>query len=167
MSHLNRILHVVLICLLTAGLAGCARQPQLTRPAPDGDSATVDVKGECSASLVDGGDVLRISGTCSLIDGTNGIACVLSADGSTLDKRKFTKDSEVLSFDFNVTDQWPSVVYGFISFDTQQCDQQSREVTDLYGKKFQNLAGPNVIWDSKGVIAVFQSDAVEIADDPV
>lgn len=153
----------MLLVVACAALSGaCARQPQLSKPSVEEGVTPIEVSGNCTAELVDGGEVLRVSGTCSLIDGTNGIVCVLNADGSTVDKRKFVKESEDLSFDFDVTGEWSDTVYGFISFDTQQCDRQPDEVTELYGKRFQNLEGPDVIWDSKGVIAVFQSEAVKL-----
>lgn len=105
---------------------------------------------------------MRVEGSCNLMDGTNGIVSILNANGATIDKQKFTKEGDDLTFEFNVENSWPQTVYGFISFDTQQCDRQPDEVTEAYGKRFQNLEGPNIIWDAKGVIAVFQSQAIDI-----
>lgn len=155
------------ICLLLAAAAvfsvsACARLPQLAKPAIQEGAEAVKVTGSCEVELVDGGQTLRVNGTCSLMDGTNGLVSVLNANGSVLDKRKFTKQGDEISYDFAVGEDWPATVYGFISFDTQQCDAQPAEVTDAYGKRFQNLEGDDVIWDTKGVIAVFQSEALDI-----
>lgn len=159
---LKRMLCVLMALAVLAIAGGCARTPQLAKPSASEGADILEVTGKCSADLVDNNEVVRITGTCNLMDGTNGIVSILGANGATLDKRKFTKGPDEISFDFPVEKSWPQVVYGFISFDTQQSDRQPDEVTKAYGKKFQNLDGPDVIWDAKGVIAVFQSEPVEI-----
>lgn len=162
MHRITRTVYVVLAILLAVSLTSCARMPQLAKPSRDPDAEPVEVTGLCTAELVNGGQAVRVSGSCNLMDGTNGIVSVLNANGSTIAKQKFTKESDDLTFEFPVDDKWPQTVYGFISFDTQQCDKQPDEVTKAYGKKFQNLDGPDVIWDAKGLVAVFQSEALEI-----
>lgn len=147
----------VLIALL---LCACARTPNLTKPAMAEGAKPFEVSGECEAALQDGGSSLQVSGTCNLMDGTNGIIRILSAEGSKLAEQKFTKEGETISHSFEVKRDWPDVLYGFISFDTQTSDSQPKEVLEAYGKRFENLEGENVIWDLKGVIAVFQSEPV-------
>lgn len=162
-GKMKRVLTALIVLLFIFIFAGCARVPRLTKPAPNEGAASVEVEGECTAQLVNGGQSLVVAGTCNLMNGTNGIVSILNANGTTIDRQKFTKESDSLNFEFDVGNSWSGTVYGFISFDTQQCDRQPDEVTAAYGKRFQNLDGPNVIWDAKGVIAVFQSEAVEIS----
>ena len=162
MVEIKRVVVAMLLACAMMVPVACSRVPQLSKPArSDGDGA-INVTGACEAKLLDGGQVLHVSGECSLMDGTNGIVCILNANGWTVEKLKFTLESDTISFDFPVTADWPATVYGLISFDTQQCDRQPSEVTETYGNRFQNLEGPDVIWDTKGVVAVFQSDPVVI-----
>lgn len=152
---------VVIVGLAILCLCACSRSPNLVKPAPAEGATPVEVEGSCEATLQ--GTTLEIDGSCNLMNGTNGIIRILSADGSRLAEQKFTKESDDISYSFEVGKDWPEIVYGFISFDTQDAESQPKEVLDAYGKRFENLEGENVIWDLKGVIAVFQSEAVEIA----
>lgn len=162
MVPFKRALILILALAVAVSSCACARMPQLTKPTPGEDAEVIEVTGKCAAELLNGGQSVRVSGSCSLMDGTNGIVSVLNANGETVAQEKFTKESDELTFEFPVDSSWPATVYGFLTFDTQQCDSQPKEVTEVYGKKFQNLDGPDIIWDSKGVIAVFQSEALEI-----
>ncbi len=151
---------IVLVCALV--LAGCGGSAEIAKPAMKEGATPFTAEGSCEAAL--NGSVLTVSGTSNLMDGTNGIISVLSADGTTVADNKFTKSGDAISHDFAIDEDWPEVVYGFISFDTQQADSQPKEVTEVYGKKFENIEGDskNVIWDMKGVIVVFQSEAITI-----
>lgn len=153
---------LVLCAVLAAALSGCAATGTIAKPSVEADHEAVTVSGSCEAALREGGTVLNVSGTCNLMDGTSGVISVLGADGSRLDEHRFTQAGGEISWDFAVGGDWPPVVYGFISFGTQNMDAQPGEVTEAYGRRFQNLEGPDVIWDTRGVIAVFQSDEVEI-----
>lgn len=158
-----RIIGLAVCMILLLSGCSCSGTRDIAKPAPAEGAEPVEVEGSCSAQLINGGSVLAVTGTCSLMDGTNGIVSVLSAEGRQLDAHKFTKEGPELGWDFEVKRDWPDIVYGFISFDTQNCDSQPKEVTEAYGKRFQNLEGEDVIWDMKGVIAVFQSEPVNIA----
>ncbi|WP_147554014.1 hypothetical protein [Christensenella timonensis] len=138
--------------------SGCNGAQEIKRPEPDG--TTTEATGSCQAVL--NGDTLTVSGETNLMDGTNGIISVLNANGITLEQQKITKNGDNLTWDFKVVDEWPEVVYGFITFDTQKADGQPDEVKKAYGNKFQNLTGKHTIWDQKGVIAVFQSEEVKV-----
>lgn len=155
----KRLVGVLMVFVIMC-LCACARTPNLTKPAVAEGAKPVEVEGSCEAVLQ--GSTLEVSGNCNLMDGTNGIIRVLSADGSKLAEQKFTKNGPDMAQTFQVKDDWPEVVYGFISFDTQDADSQPKEVLEAYGKRFENLEGKDVIWDLKGIIAVFQSEAVEI-----
>lgn len=161
----KKIAGVLLALLAACALTACSCNggvAQIAKPGMSEGAEAFEVKGSCGAELVDGGQALQVNGTCNLMNGTNGVVSILGADGVTLERKKFTKESDDLAFEFEVQSDWPEIVYGFISFDTQQSDSQPREVTDVYGNRFQNLEGDDVIWDLKGVIAVFQSEPVEI-----
>ncbi len=153
---------LVLLLMVTIAAAliftGCNGAQEIKRPAADG--TTTEATGSCKAVL--NGDTLTVSGETNLMDGTNGIISVLNANGIMIEQQKITKNGDNLTWDFKKTDEWPEVVYGFITFDTQKSDGQPDAVKNAYGNKFQNLTGEHTIWDQKGVIVVFQSDEVKV-----
>ena len=153
---------LLVLAVLMIFVTGCAASGAIAKPSPEQDKEILTVEGSCAAVLKDEGTVLNVTGTANLMDGTNGVISVLSADGTKLDEHRFTQAGEDVDWDFEVGSDWPAVVYSFISYGTQNMDPQPGEVTAVYGRRFQNLDGPNVIWDTKGVIAVFQSEEVEI-----
>ena len=154
------ILLLALVMTATVIFAGCGGAQEIKRPEPEEGAATFEATGSCTAKLE--GDKLIVTGETNLMDGTNGVASVLNANGITVEQKKFSKQGDNLSFEFTVTDEWPEVVYAFISFDTQKSDAQPEAVQKTYGKKFQNILGADTIWDQQGVIVVFQSDEIKI-----
>lgn len=162
---------IVFVAVLVAAMAfltgcsaygggGCGGTAQISRPTPSEGAATFAVEGECTAEL--NGNVLMVKGSTNLMDGTNGVVSVLASNGESLAEQKVTQQSGEISVEFPVEDDWTDIVYGFITFDTQQGDKQPSEVTDAYGKKFQNLTGDSVIWNTKGISVVFQSESVAV-----
>jgi len=157
---------MLLLCVFL--FAGCGGSAPLPRPMPsaaaEGEEAKpmVTVEGSCEAVL--SGDSLTVRGENNLMDGTNGVITVLSSTGLKVDEVKITKQGNNLEHTFTVDEEWPDEVYGFISFGTNQGDKQPREVTEAYGKKFEYLDGDSsiIIWDNKGIVAVFQSEMVTI-----
>lgn len=151
------VLLVIVLAAVTV-FTGCGGAQEIKRPAPTGD--TFEVTGSCKAELQ--GDTLVVTGETNLMDGTNGVISVLNSNGTRIEQQKITKQGDNLKAEFTVGSDWPEKVYGFIMFDTQKSDGQPAEVTKVYGKKFENLTGPDTIWDQHGVIAIFQSEAVKI-----
>lgn len=150
------------VAALMMAVTACGASGAIAKPAPEQDKETFVAEGGCEAALRDGDTVLHVSGTSNLMDGTSGVISVLGADGTKLSEHRFTQAGGEVEWDFEVADDWPGVIYSFISYGTQNMDSQPREVTDVYGRRFQNLEGPDVIWDLKGCIVVFQSEEVEI-----
>ena len=140
-------------------MTGCAGAAEIKKPTPDG--TVFDVTGSCAAELNDG--VLKVTGQTNLMDGTNGIIGVMNSDGTRVDQIKVTKQGDNLQAQFTVNSSWPKTVYAYIMFDTSKSDGQPDAVKAAYGKSFQNLEGDNVIWDQKGNIAIFQSEAITIS----
>lgn len=151
------VLLVIVLATVTV-FAGCNGAQEIKKPEPVG--ATVEVTGSCKAEL--DGDTLVVTGETNLMDGTNGVISVLNSNGTRIEQQKVTKQGDNLKAEFKVAADWPDTVYGYVMFDTQKSDGQPAEVTKVYGNKFQNLTGANVIWDQHGVIAIFQSEAVKI-----
>ncbi|HBU13345.1 MAG TPA: hypothetical protein DEB31_11710 [Clostridiales bacterium] len=141
--------------------AGCGGVAEIRKPAPSEGAAMFTVEGSCEAAV--GAGVITVSGTANLMSGTNGVIALMGADGEDLGKVDFVMQAgEAITHEFAVDEGWPQHVYAFITFDTDQAKGQPREVTDVYGKKFENLEGEDVIWDLQGCIVSFMSGMVEI-----
>ena len=141
-------------------LTGCGAA-NLNRPAMEEGATPVTVTGSCQA--YQDGDKLIVEGECDLMTGTNGTVSVYSANGEKLALEKITQTlGEKITYTFNIEDDWPEKVYGFITFDTTQSDRQPDDVRAAYGKAMENLQGDNVIWDAKGIAVCFQSEEITI-----
>lgn len=152
---------ILMICLTMLIICGCGKNSsEVLKPTQSEGAQSYNIEGDCIANL--NNNILTVSGTNNVIDNTNGVITILNSNGSVADKKKFQQQNGSVTMDFDVKDDWTDSVYACIAYSTQQGDKQPREITDIYGKKFENMTGENVIWDLKGVIAVFQSDAVKI-----
>ena len=157
----KRLIFLIIITLMFTLLYGCAGKTyEVVKPSQSADAQSYNITGECKATLND--NILYVTGTNNIIDNTNGVITILNSNGSVADEKKFKLENGSVEVDFEVKDDWTDTVYALIAFSTQQGDKQPRDVTDVYGKKFENMTGENIIWDLKGVIAIFQSDVVEI-----
>lgn len=141
-------------------LAGCGSS-QITRPSMKAGAAAFAVTGSCQADL--NGNVLTVSGSSNLSDGILATISVYGGNGKMVEIVNVAKSGDNLSHEFTVSDSWPDEVYGFITFDTYQAGAQPQPIQDLYGSKFENLQGKNVVWDNMhGCAAVFGSELVQV-----
>ena len=157
----RKILAIVLLtAMVVIVLAGCGGSAPVNRPSMKEGAVAFDVTGSCEAKL--NGKVLTVSGESNLADGTLGTISVYNSNGIAVESVNVTKQGDNLSHEFAVAENWPSQVYGFITFDTKQSGTQSQQIQSLYGSKFENLQGPNTVWNSSGVAVVFQSELIKI-----
>lgn len=153
------LLTILMISILTG--CSCGGQMTVNKPVPEEGAQTYEISGQCTATLNDG--VLKVSGSSDIADNTNGTLSVFSSSGEELAMVDVVQvNGQELSYDFEVEDDWPDKVYGFLTFDTMQSKKQPKEVVKLYGKNFANIYGKHVIWDVNGCAAVFQSEMVTV-----
>lgn len=151
----------IIMAMIIISLTGCfGGGAKLDRPTMSAGAASYEVTGSCQAAL--NGDVLTVSGTCDIADGTYGTISVYSIDGEELASEVIVKTGDNLTYDFAVAGNWPDQAYGFITFDTTQAGTQPDGILAMYGKKFENITGPGVVWDSHGNAVVFQSELVNL-----
>lgn len=157
---MKKKLIILLVVVLAAAIifTGCGGAQEIKKPEPVG--TVFEVTGTCEAKIE--GDKLVVFGETNMMDGTNGIIGVLNSDGTRIEEQKVTKQGDNLRAEFLIEGDWPEIVYGYIMFDTQKSSGQPQEVKNAYGSKFENLSGENVIWNQQGVIAIFQSEKVEV-----
>lgn len=151
----------IILAMIIIALTGCfGGGAKLDRPTMSEGAASYEVTGSCEAAL--NGDVLTVSGQCDIADGTYGTISVYATNGEELASEVIVKTGDNLTYDFTVQDNWTDQVYGFITFDTVQAGDQPEAILAMYGKKFENITGANVVWDSHGIAIVFQSDLVTV-----
>ena len=151
------VLTAMIIILLTGCFGGGAK---LDRPTMSPGAASYEITGSCEAAL--SGNVLTVGGQCDIADGTYGTISVYATNGEEVEKVVVVKTGDNLTYDFTVQENWTDQVYGFITFDTKQAGDQPEAILAMYGKKFENISGANVVWDSNGVAVVFQSELITV-----
>jgi len=151
----------VILAMIIIALTGCfGGGAKLDRPSMSAGAASYEVTGSCEAVL--NGDVLTVSGKCDIADGTYGTISVYSTSGEELANEVIVKTGDNLKHDFTVQDNWSDQVYGFITFDTKQAGDQPEAILAMYGKKFENISGEGVVWDSHGIAVVYQSEIITV-----
>lgn len=151
----------IILAMIIISLTGCfGGGAKLDRPTMSAGAMSYEVTGSCQAAL--NGNVLTVSGQCDIADGTYGTISVYGTNGEELASEVIVKTGDNLTHDFIVQDNWSDRVYGFVTFDTVEAGTQPDAILAMYGKKFENITGSNVVWDSHGIAVVFQSDIVTV-----
>ena len=146
--------------LIITVLAGCGGAAALLRPVPTPGAAEVSIDGSCTISQ--SGDVITVSGTIGVMNGTIIDISILAQNGMTIDHYSLAKTQDEVSWEFTVpADKLEGVVdiKGYISSAPSYYGKQPTEVLEAYGKKFENINNTeNVVWNNEGVALVFESD---------
>ena len=148
---------VAIMIVLTSCSAAVA-----TRPEPAEGAATYTVTGECNAVVE--GDKIIVTASSDIAPGTKGTLSVYSVVGKELALQNIEQEkvNGEIKAEFQIQDNWADDVYAFLVFDNDQSGSQNDEIKEKYGKSFENIKGDNIVWSSKGVAVVFQSDSVSI-----
>ena len=151
---------VLSAALIITVLAGCGGASALLRPVPTPGAAEVSIDGSCTISQ--SGDVITVSGTIGVMNGTIIDISILAQNGMTIDHYSLAKTQDEVSWEFTVpADKLEGVVdiKGYISCAPSYYGKQPTEVLTTYGKKFENINNTeNVVWNNEGVALVFASD---------
>lgn len=156
----------ILVVLLAVFMAGCG-SVSTPKPTMSENATPVSVDGSCEIAL--NGDTLTVSGETNVMDGALLHLSVVSQDGMIVDYVTMTKNGDQMSHDFKVSsekyDETVKAVTGFITCAPTLYGQQPEAVYASYGKKFENLQGPegNIVWNGDGVVVLFASQSVDIA----
>ena len=153
---------VLSAALIITTLAGCGAAAALSRPLPTVGAATISIDGSCTISQ--SGDVITVSGTIGVMNGTVIDVSIVSQNGMVIDHLSFAKTQDTISQQFTVpADKLEGVVdmKGYISCAPSYYGQQPTDpdVYAAYGKKFENITNTeNVVWNNEGIILTFESD---------
>lgn len=157
----------ILVVLLAAMMAGCG-SVTIAKPQMSENATQVSVDGSCDISL--NGDTFTVSGETNILDGALLHVSVVSQDGMIVDYVTMTKNGDQISHDFKITsekyDDTVKIVTGFITCAPTLYGQQPDAIYAAYGKKFENLDGPegDIIWNGDGVVALFGSESIKLAE---
>lgn len=157
---MRRILSFMLIIVVLVAVAGCAAA-DISRPKVAAGATMVDITGDINVTIEGEDIVLNVN---SNID--NGALIKFSiqtVEGLELAKQIVTKDGDSLSVKFN-----KSVLAGkqefcaFASCAPTSYGKQPDSVITHYGASFEYLQGDSVIWDTTGVVVVYNSGVIKL-----
>jgi len=159
----NILLSLIMILIIVA-VAGCGG-PKTERPAP-ASFDTKKISGELTYEIKD--NKLMLKSDANLRDGTIMRFSVESVLGKQLVFEDVTKNGDNLAVQFDLSQISDESVYCFLTAAPTLYGKQPQEVTDAYGKKFENLYSDNeqtIIWtNSEGVIAIFSTGEINLKD---
>jgi len=147
------VLLLAALCLML--FAGCG-EVQLIQPKADEGVTPIKLEGTC---VLQKDSVIRVYTHSNLMDGAVVKFTLDSFNGVELASQTYTKKGDDIYAEFSIDPSWKGMIYG-----SMVCipDDQPAEVKEKYGKKFQNIQGENVIWDTNGNIFVLQSEKFDL-----
>jgi len=151
------VITVVIAVLSIAVLAGCGKQEVLPRPAADEGVTPIEVTGEISYTLENG--VLTVNCKTDIMDGAKVTVAIDAVDGTNVTSKEFEGAKNEFSTEFEVTEEWPDEVFA-----TYVCTskKQPKEITEVYGKGFQNITGEDVMWNTEGCFLAVQTEKITV-----
>ncbi len=158
------------ILLIISALAGCGSITSLAKPMPTANAVTYPVTGSCTISK--NGNVITVSGTTDIMNGTWIDISVVAQDGTVIDHIGFAKTQDEISQQFTLTAEQLSGVVdmkGYICVAPSFYGKQPKEVFEKYGKKFENItaAAEDMVWSGEGIMLTFASEWLNgIVTDP-
>lgn len=156
----------ILVVLLAVFMVGCG-SVSTPKPTMSENATPVAVDGSCEIAL--NGDTLTVSGEMNVMEGALLHMSIVSQDGMIVDYVTMPKNGDQISHDFTITsekyDETVKQVTGFITCAPTLYGQQPEAVYAAYGKKFENLQGPegDIVWNGDGIVVLFASQSVDIA----
>jgi hypothetical protein len=163
----KNILRSLTIVLITAIiLSGCGGAPSTLRPP---SYSQIKVSGELEYSMLSleepGNARIALSATANVMDGTIMRFSIESVMGKQLAYKDVIKNGDNLAAEFDLAGISEESVYGFLTAHPSLYGNQPKEVTEAYGKKFENLYSDNeqnIIWNNQGVILIFSTGQISL-----
>ena len=149
---------LILTIIITTGCAATST----ARPQPDSADATVYVSGEVEYVLE--GTTLTLHATTDLLDGAIVRLSIESSLGETLAYTDIEKSGDNLKAQFDVGNIEDDYIYAFATCAPELYGKQPKEVTEVYGRDFQNVDSKQdgvILWGNEGVYVVFTTGQIE------
>ena len=113
------------------------------------------LEGKCTAEAADGKVTVYLH--TNLLEGTVVRFCLDTYDGEQLASEVYTVSGETIQTSFPIEADWEGkLVYASVVA-APSIGGQPKEVTEAYGRYFQNIDGSCVIWDKSENIFLAQS----------
>lgn len=151
------VIMAVLAVICVSALVGCGKQEILPRPQADEGVTPIEITGDITYTLNEG--VLTVNCKTDIMDGATVTVTIDAIDGTNVDSKEFEGAKNEFSTEFKVTEDWPEIVYA-----TYVCTSKDQpdEITDAYGKKFQNITGEDVMWNTDGCFFAVQTEKIAV-----
>ena len=157
----RKIAAVISLCLLVAMLAGCSGgKVSLTKKEPQEGATVYTLEGKCTAEAADGKVTVYLHS--NLLEGTAVRFCLDTYDGEQLASEVYTVSGATIQTSFPIEADWEGkLVYASVVA-APSIGGQPKEVTEAYGRYFQNIDGSCVIWNKSENIFLAQSAKIEL-----
>ena len=157
---MRRILSFILIIVVLVAVAGCGAV-DISRPKVDAGATMVKITGDINVTI-EGEDII-INVNSNLDNGALMKFSIQSIDGTEISKQIITKDADSLSVKFNKSLlAGKQEFYAFASCAPESYGKQPDSVLEHYGASFEYLEGDSVIWDTTGVVVVYNSGVIKL-----
>lgn len=153
----RKYIFAVVLAVVTLFLITACGSSQLQQPPPDSDATVITVEGTCTVERV--GDNLRVYCSSNVENGAVVKLTLDTYDGVELASKTYTKQGDDIYAEFAIEPSWKGEIFG--SMTCSPIDQPA-EITEKYGKRFQNIRGDQVIFDVSGNIFVAQSESFQL-----
>ncbi|MGI6664746.1 MAG: hypothetical protein ACOX3W_04970 [Christensenellaceae bacterium] len=149
------IISLLLVVLLL--VSACGGNATLVQVQPDEGVERIVLTGTCTAT-VENGEIL-VSLDTNLMEGTIVQFSIDDYDGTQLAAKLLSVSGAHIYTTFPIEADWEGTLYANVVASTNVAKQPS-EVTEAYGRFFQNVTGEPVIWDQTDNIYVAQSGKI-------
>ena len=146
----------LVICLFSVVFSGCGGSTEIKRPGTP--TATVNVSATRAIEKTTTG--VKVSATTDIMDGTLCHLSISGVDGKVISKQTLTVQNGAVSCEFTANEKWPQKIIGYFVCTAKEDGDQSEAVLNLYGQKFENMQGKDVLWDADSVSLVSCSEAI-------
>lgn len=161
MKQNRRIIGLIaclMLCIIV--LAGCKSNAALAQKQPQEGDTLYQMSGKCTAEVADGKVTIYLDS--NLLEGTAVKFCLDTYDGTQLASEIYSVSGGTISAAFEMDPSWEGkLVYASVVA-APSLGRQPSEVTDAYGRYFQNMQGACVIWDKTENIFLAQSGKIQL-----
>ncbi len=148
----------ILACIMM--FAGCSGNAALAQKEPQEGSTVYQLEGKCTAQVSE--DQIVIYLHSNLLEGTAVNFCIDTYDGVELVSKVYAVSGETISATFDLDPSWKGkLVYASVVA-APSVGKQAENVTEAYGRYFQNIQGDCVIWNKSENIFMVQSDKITL-----
>ena len=160
---MKRIFKYIALVVLTLALvvSACAcGSASVTKPQPSDGAQTCEIKGSVAIEKLND-TTIRVNCEANLETGTVLAISIDSYNGEELSKQVFSKgEGDKFYADFTIDSKWQKQkpIYGSLTISPNEEGDQPDAVKDVYGSRFENVTGDNVLFNANGNFVCIMSE---------